>query len=119
MVPKVLTDDQKLRRVEVCQENLNMCESYPQSLNNVITGDESGIFEYDPEKKRQSSEWHTPVSPRPKKERISKSKVKTMIIVFFDIKGIARHEFVPPGQTVNAKFYGQMLKRLKRRVNRV
>lgn len=119
MVPKVLTDGQKLRRVEVCQENLNMCESDPQFLNNVITGDESWIFEYDPETKRQSSEWHTPASPRPKKGRMSKSKVKTMLIVFFDIKGIVHHEFVPPGQTVNAKFYVEVLKRLKRRVNRV
>ncbi|XP_056639027.1 uncharacterized protein LOC130446672 isoform X1 [Diorhabda sublineata] len=119
MVPKVLTDDQKLRRVEVCQENSNMCESDPQFLNNVITGDESWIFEYDPETKRQSSEWHTPASPRPKKGRMSKSKVKTMLIVFIDIKGIVHHEFVPPGQTVNAKFYVEVLKRLKRRVNRV
>ena len=96
MVPKVLTDDQKLRRVEVCQENLNMCKCDPQFLNNVITGDESWIFEYDPETKRQSSEWHTSASPRPKKARMSKSKVKTMLIVFFDIKGIVHHEFVPP-----------------------
>lgn len=41
MVPKVLTDDQKLRRVEMCQGNLNMCQNDPQFLDNVITGDES------------------------------------------------------------------------------
>lgn len=27
-----------------------------------------------------------------------------MLIVFFDIKGIVHHEFVPPEQTVHAKF---------------
>ncbi|KAK2722826.1 hypothetical protein QYM36_003126 [Artemia franciscana] len=56
MVPEVLTDDQKLRRVEVCQENLNMCESDPHFFNNVITGNEFWIFEYDPETKRQASD---------------------------------------------------------------
>ncbi|XP_023311229.1 putative uncharacterized protein FLJ37770 [Anoplophora glabripennis] len=56
MVPKVLTDDQKMNRLETCQENLNMCESDPEFLNNVITGDASWIFEYDPETKRPSSE---------------------------------------------------------------
>ena len=119
MVPKVLTDDQKLRRVETCQENLDMCERDPEFLNNVITGDESWVFEYDPETKRQSSEWHTSLSPRPKKARMSRSKIKTMLIVFFDIKGLVHHEFVPPGTTVNAKFYVEVLKRLKRRVQRV
>ncbi|KAK2724682.1 hypothetical protein QYM36_001247 [Artemia franciscana] len=48
MVPEVHTDDQKLWQVEVCQENLNMYESDPQFLINLITGDESWIFEYDP-----------------------------------------------------------------------
>ncbi|XP_014481720.1 PREDICTED: putative uncharacterized protein FLJ37770 [Dinoponera quadriceps] len=56
MVPKVFTDEQKLRRVKTCRENLDMCESDPEFLNNVITDDESWVFEYNPETKRQSSE---------------------------------------------------------------
>uniref|UniRef100_T1HIZ7 RNase H type-1 domain-containing protein n=1 Tax=Rhodnius prolixus TaxID=13249 RepID=T1HIZ7_RHOPR len=36
----------------------------------IITGDESWVFEYDPETKRQSMEWHTSTSPRPKKDKI-------------------------------------------------
>ena len=42
-------------------------------LKNVITGDETWIFEYDPETKRQNKEWHTSASPRPKKARRSKN----------------------------------------------
>ena len=45
-------------------------------------GDESWVFDYDPETKRQSAEWHTKSSPRPKKGRMTRSRVKTMIIVF-------------------------------------
>ena len=41
------------------------------------------------------------------------SKVKKVLIVFFDIRGLAHHEFVPHGTTLNAKFYVEVLKRLK------
>lgn len=119
LVPKVLTDEQKESRVSRCQELLDLIENDPDFLNSVVTGDESWMFEYDPETKRQSSEWHTKSSPRPKKARMSKSRIKSMLIVFFDVRGIVHFEFVPPGQTVNAVFYLEVLKRLKRRVARV
>jgi len=61
-------------------------------MDNVISGDETWIFQYDPETKRQSAEWHTQKSPRPKKARMSKSKIKTMLIVFFDRRGIVQKE---------------------------
>ena len=38
---------------------------------------------------------------------------------FFYSKGVVHKEFVPPGQTVNAVFYVEVLKRLKTRVARV
>ena len=119
LVPKVLTDDQKQRRVAACEDLLQRVEEDPGFLDNVITEDESWIFEYDPETKRQSSEWHTSASPRPKKARMSKSRMKTMLIVFFDAQGVVHYEFVPEGQTVNGAFYLEVLRRMKRRVNRV
>ena len=118
LVPRVLSDEQKQRRVECCQEMLNLMNSEPDFEDDVITGDESWVFQYDPETKRQSAEWHTPASPRPKKARMSKSKVKTMLIVFFDNLGVVHKEFVPPGQSVNAAFYKKVLERLHRSVKR-
>jgi len=67
-------------------------------------------------KKRKSVEWHTLASPRPMKAGINKSKIKTTVIVFFDIKGLVHHEIVPHGTTINTKFYVEVLKRFKRRV---
>jgi hypothetical protein len=47
-----------------------------------------------------------PNSPRP---RMVKSKVKSVFIVFFDIKGIDHKEVVLAGQTVNSAYYYDIL----------
>ena len=80
---------------------------------NIITGDETWRFAYDPATKRQSGEWVGRNSPKPKKLRFQKSRVKTMLIFFF------HREFVPEGQKVNAEFYVGVLDRLPKRIRRV
>ena len=50
---------------------------------NIITGDETWCFAYDPATKRQSAELVRQNSPKPKKLRFQKSREKTMLIVFF------------------------------------
>jgi len=85
----------------------------------VITGDRTWIFEYDPETKRQSKERHTSASQRPKKARMSKSKIKSTLICFFDSQRIVHTEFVPQGQTVNQFYYREILERLRKRVVRM
>ena len=80
LVPKNLSVEQKANRLEICQDLLGRLEIEPNLLHKVITGDESCVFDYDPETKRQSEEWHTKKSPRPKKARMSRSRVKTMIV---------------------------------------
>ena len=119
LVPKVLTEVQKKVRVSRSEELLELIKNDPGFLNPTLIGDESWMFEYDPESKRQSSEGHTPSSPKRKKARMSKSRVKTMLIAFFDVRGIVHFKFVPQGQTVNAAFYLEALKRLKHWIARV
>jgi len=98
IVPKVLTDKQKQGRVDCCNDWIESAQD-PHFRERVITGDEAWIYEYDPETKRQSEEWKHPGSPRTKKAPKSRSKIKTMLIVFFDIRGVVHHEYVPAGQT--------------------
>ena len=120
LVPKNLFVEQEANRLEICQDLLGRLEIEPYFfLHKAITGDELWVFDYDPETKRQSEEWHTKSSPRPKKARMSRFRVKTMIIVFFDSRGIVHKEFVPPGQTVNHVFCKDVLERLRKRVQRV
>ena len=50
--------------------------------------------------------------PVTKKNHLQKPKVKTLLIAFFDNKGIIHKEFVLAGQTINATFYQAVLNRL-------
>ena len=79
LVPKNLSVEQKANRLEICHNLQGRLKIEPNFLDKVITDDELWVFDYDPETKPQSWEWHTK-SSRPKKARMSRSKVKTMII---------------------------------------
>ena len=48
LIPKNLPDEQKDNRVLVSWELLDHVTSEPDFLQRVITGDETGVFEYDP-----------------------------------------------------------------------
>ena len=56
MVPKELTEEQKQKRVTICQDLL---ERQDDILGPVITGDETWVYQYDPETKWQSAHWKT------------------------------------------------------------
>ena len=114
MVPRLLNEGQKERRVKVCQDILEQLETEPNLLKRVVSGDESRIFEYDPLTKRQSLEWKSTLSPRPKKVRVFKSKTKVMLIAFFDDHGIVLAEFLSQGQIINQHVYKKILQRLMR-----
>jgi hypothetical protein len=106
----------KMRNESKCWQKFLNGLKQPDFLNRIITGDESWFFEYDPETKRQSEEWQTPQSPGQKKARISKSKLNTMVIIFFNSRGVVYKEFVPPGVTVNQKYFLEVQDRLRKRV---
>jgi len=82
-VPRLLNNDQRDHRVQVCAELQKAVRHDPNFLSRVITGDESWLYNYDPETKQQSSQWKTPSSPRPKKALQVRSNIKSMLIIFF------------------------------------
>ena len=116
-VPHKLRDEQKAKRLETSGDFITMCDQDSSFLRTIVTGDETQCYQFDPESKRQSMEWHSPSSPRPRKSCLQKSKVKTMLIAFFDSSGIIHKEFVHASQTVNSAFYEEVLKRLLRRIH--
>jgi hypothetical protein len=94
-----------------------MVDADKHFLNKIITGDETWCFAYDPETKRQSSEWVGETSPRLKKLKFQRL---TMLIIFlFDSLWVVHKEVVPEGKTVNAEFYKGVMDRLLKRIRRV
>jgi hypothetical protein len=129
-VRQILTENLKMKK-SVCQDGskeferrseteqgrdvskgFGKIEEDPDFLNGVVTCDETWLFQYDPETKRQSMQWKITHCPRPKKAQISKSKIKTMLVIFFDIQGIIMTRYVPRGQTVNQMYYIELLTKL-------
>jgi hypothetical protein len=104
-VPYSLTTEQREVRVTSCQDIIAMADADKNFFNKIITGDETCCFPYKPETKRQSSERIGETSPRPKKLQIQKSRIKTVLIIIFDSKGVVHKEFVPEGKTINAELY--------------
>ena len=115
-VLRLLTDDQHEQHQTITSDLLECSCEDMQFLKNIVTGDESWIYGYDPETKQQSSQWTGPSSPRPKKGCQVQSKTKVMLLAFFNSEGIVHHEYAPNGQTINKEFYLEVLRHLRESV---
>ena len=78
-----------------------MIEADFEFLNNIVTCDESWVFTYDPESKRQSAQWKHGTSPRPKKGKNEQIVREGHGHSFFDSQGHNHVEWVSQGQTDN------------------
>ena len=76
-VPRVLRQDEKERRCHDSRAMVELTNLDPAALDALVTCVKSWIYCYDPETKRQSSQWKHAGSPWPKKARQSKSTHKT------------------------------------------
>ncbi len=93
IVPKSLSADDKLTRVQVCKYWIQKCLDDPSFLDHVVTGDESWFYEYDMADKQANKAWLKKSEPYLKTPRRLRAKIKSMLILFFDRRGIINHEF--------------------------
>ena len=117
-VPRGLREDQKERLCRDTMEMVELINSDLVVLDALVICDESWIYCYNPETKRQSSQWKHAGSPRPKKVRQSKSTHKLLMISFFDSTGMIYMHWVPTGQTVNKEYYVEVLREPSKRFRR-
>ncbi len=115
-MPKILSDEQKQRRVEAATKCMDMLAQDGTLLQKVITGDESWVYLYDPETKHKSQEWVSKCQGRPSKALRTRSQKKTMLVAFFDDFGVIHFEFVQG--TVNRFVYCRILGCLREAVRK-
>ena len=103
MVPKHLSDDHKHAWRTICQEHLDRhAREGDAFLHRIVTGDESWVYHYEPESKRQSMQWKHPSSPANKKFKTQASAGKVMLTIFWDVSGPILVHFQEKSQTVTS-----------------
>ena len=110
-VPRLLSEDEKLKRVSDSRKFIRKCEPDRNFLNQIITKDKTWVHFYEPEDKRSSMVWKHSDSPPPKIAKTVKSMGKVMCIMFIDRRGMLLIHMVPEGKTVNANYYSKVIRR--------
>ena len=77
----------------------------------------SWIYCYDPETKRQSSQWKHADSPR-RPDRANPPPNFWRSLFFFESTGMIYMHWVPAGQTVNKEYYVEVLREFRKRFRR-
>ena len=114
-VPHMLSDSEKHHRVKIARSLLHRYgEEGDEMLQRIVAIDETWIRSFEPELKRQSSEWHTKDSPRPLKFRRSQNCPKMLMIFAYDFRGVLTAHRVPTGRTVNKEYYEKYLRTVLR-----
>jgi histone-lysine N-methyltransferase SETMAR len=105
-VPHFLTNEQKVNRVNWCQQMLQKYErGRSRRVSDIVTGDETWIYYYDPPTKRQSTVWIGENEPRPTKVKKSRSVGKRMFAMFFSRSKMVAKIMLQNQRTVTAAWY--------------
>ncbi len=83
LLPAFLTPRHIVERFNHASEMLQSLRTKPSFLKKIITMDEAWCYQYDPELKRQASQWLAPGEPRPSHPRRTLSVKKIMLVAFF------------------------------------
>ncbi len=117
-----MSADDKLKRVQVSKDYIQKCIDDPSFLDHIVTGGKSWFYEYDLADKWANKARLKKSEPNLKTPRRSRSKIKSMLILFFDRRGIIHHKFsrrTPEARGINGERYLAILKCLRARIARV
>ena len=114
-VPHLLTDEQKRQRVKVAKKLLQVYPKYDKKqFANVVTGDETWVYYFEPVRKVSNKIWATKHSKRP---IIAKRSLSTKVLyaIFFSGEGVAIKMPVKKGKSITGEYYKDVvLKKLKK-----
>ena len=105
-VPHLLTDEQKQSRVRLALqviEKFDKCDS--RCLEEIVTGDETWIYHFQPDSKAKNKVWVSSEGDKPVIARRCKTSNRMLYAIFFDSKGPFLQIPVLKGSSVTGKFY--------------
>ena len=105
-VPHLITDKQKQSRVRLASqviEKYDKCD--PCHLEEIVTGDDTWIYHFQPYSKAKNKVWVSSEVDRPVIARRCKISNHMLYAIFFDSKGPVLQIPVPKGSSVTGKFY--------------
>lgn len=105
-IPHLLTEAQKKARVDWCREMLKkFVGGASKNVYKIVTGDESWIYAYEPERKGQSTVWVFQFEEKPTKVVRARSVGKQMVACFFTKTGHVATVPLESQKTVNSAWY--------------
>lgn len=105
-IPHLLTEEQKAARVNWCRQTLERFRGgSSKHVYDIVSGDESWIYSYEPESKQQSTVWVFQDELKPTKVVRSRSVAKKMVASFVSKSGHVATIVLEDRRTVNADWY--------------
>lgn len=105
-VPHQLTEEQKAARVTWCRTMLERFDAgQSRGAWEILSGDETWIYSFDPETKQQSAQWVSSDSAPPQKFRRERSVAKQMVAVFVARTGHMATIPLEQQRTVTGQWY--------------
>ena len=104
--PHLLTDEQKQSRTRLASQ---VIEKYDKCdlchLEEIVTGDETWIYHFQPDSKAKNKVWVSSEGDRPVIAHRCKTSNRMLYAILFDSKGPVLQIPVPKGSSVTWKFY--------------
>ena len=105
-MPHLLTDEQKQSRIRLASQVIEKFDKFdPRRLEEIVTGDETWIYYFQPDSKAKNKVWVSSEGNRPVIAHRCKTSNHMLYVMFFDSKGSVLQIPVPKGSSVTGKFY--------------
>ena len=109
-MPHLLTDEQKqswVRHASQVIEKYDKCD--PRRLEEIVIGDGTWIYHFQPDSKAKNKVWVSSEGDRPVIGCRCKTSNRMLYGIFFDSKGPVLQIPVPKGSSVTGKFYRESI----------
>ena len=107
-MPHLLTDEQKQSQVRLALQIIKKYDKCdPRCLEEIVTGDETWIYHFQPDSKAKNKVWVSSEGNRPVIASRCKTSNGMLYALFFDLKGPVLQIPVLKGSSVTGNFYGE------------